>query len=292
MSICVKSPAKLNLFLHITGQREDGYHQLQTLFQFVDYYDELNFTPLDTDGISVSPPIPGLDEQQNLIFRAAHKLQQATGCKKGAHIEVIKRLPMGGGLGGGSSNAATTLVSLNKLWGTNLSNQELRSLGLTLGADVPIFIFGHSALAEGVGELLESVIIPEPWYLIAHPHCHADTRELFQEKQLTRDSKVIKIRDFLRGQGHNDFEPVLRKRFPLIDRCMNLMAAMTPESNPKVTGSGSCLFSQFDSQEAAEICQTKASAKMNDFGIGDSEVDWIIAKGHNRSPLYSGPLAK
>ena len=288
MTLVVQSPAKLNLFLHITGRREDGYHNLQTLFQFIDWHDTLSFDLLQQPDIKVTPPSPGIDPTQNLIYKAAVLLKEHTGCPLGAHIQVAKRLPMGGGLGGGSSNAASTLVALNYLWQTGLSRAQLCQLGLHLGADVPIFVHGHAALAIGVGERFEDVLIPEPWYLIAAPNCHANTAELFQEKQLTRNSKVIRIRDFLDGGGHNDFEPVLRKRFPLIDQCLTLMNS---EGEAKVTGSGACLFIECEDKADAAEKQLRLTSKMSDFGIGNQDVKWSIAKGCNQSPLYFGTLA-
>lgn len=281
------SPAKLNLFLHITGRRPDGYHNLQTLFQFIDFGDELEFTATQDSNIQLEPELPGVPAEQNLIVRAARLLQQHTGTSQGAYIKVDKRLPMGGGLGGGSSNAATTLVALNHLWQTNLSRDELKALGLRLGADVPIFIHGQAALAQGVGEQFENVEIPEPWYLLAIPSCHAPTAELFQEKQLTRNSAIITIRAFLEGAGHNDFEPVLRKRFPLIDRCLQLMETV---SKARVTGSGACLFSAFDTEQQAREAHRQLVAHMPDFSLTDQDVKWQVCKGMNRSPLFSGAL--
>lgn len=288
MTLTVRSPAKLNLFLHITGRRADGYHNLQTLFQFVDLCDTLSFETLSTGECLITPPIPGVPNEANLIHQAARCLQQATGTHQGAHIRVEKQLPMGGGLGGGSSNAASTLVALNHLWNTGLTRQQLQQLGLAIGADVPIFIHGHAALAEGVGERFQDVDIAEPWYLIAAPDCHANTAELFQEKQLTRNSKVIKIRDFLNGGGHNDFEPVLKKRFPLIQRCLALMETA---GKAKVTGSGACLFIQCSDEADARAKQQTLTLGMPEFGITHQEVTWMIAKGCNHSPLFSGPLA-
>ena len=288
MSLVVHSPAKLNLFLHITGRRDDGYHNLQTLFQFVDLCDTLRFDLTDGTEILLTPGIPGIPPEQNLIYKAATLLREHTGCRQGIAIEITKRLPMGGGLGGGSSNAASTLVALNHLWQTGLTRPQLCQLGLHIGADVPIFVHGHAALAIGVGERFENVSIPEPWYLIAAPDCHASTAELFQEKQLTRDSKVIRIRDFLAGGGHNDFEPVLRKRFPLIDQCLTLMNL---EGQAKVTGSGACLFIECKDEADAQHKQRQLHLKMPEFGITNQEVKWHIAKGCNQSPLYSGTLA-
>lgn len=288
MTLTAQSPAKLNLFLHITGRRPDGYHNLQTLFQFIDLCDTLTFEATATTDLSVEPDIPGVPQQDNLIYRAARLLQQHTGTQQGARIHLTKQLPMGGGLGGGSSNAATTLVALNHLWGTRLNRTQLAELGLRLGADIPIFIHGHSALAQGVGEQFEDVTIPEPWYLIAAPNCHANTAELFQEKQLTRDSKLIRIRDFLAGGGHNDFEPVLRKRFPLIDRCI---ALMDTEGQAKVTGSGACLFLSCLDEQDAKRKQQALIHRATEFHLENQDVKWIIAKGCNYSPLYSGALA-
>lgn len=284
----VQSPAKLNLFLHITGRRPDGYHNLQTLFQFIDFCDYLEFDANATGAIQLEPAIPGVPAEQNLIVRAARLLQQHTGSQHGAYIKVDKHLPMGGGLGGGSSNAATTLVALNHLWNTGLSRDELKALGLRLGADVPIFIHGQTALAQGVGEQFENVTVPEPWYLLAVPSCHAPTAELFQEKQLTRNSDLITVRAFLEGAGHNDFEPVLRKRFPLIDRCLQLMDT---ESKARVTGSGACLFSSFESEQQAIAAHQQLVTHMPDFSLTDQDVKWRVTKGMNRSSLFSGVLA-
>jgi len=287
--LTVRSPAKLNLFLHITGRRPDGYHNLQTLFQFVDFCDDMQFEANPADpSIQVEPAIPGVPAQQNLIYRAAALLQQSSGCRQGARIRLTKRLPMGGGLGGGSSNAASTLVALNHLWQTGLNRAQLQALGLKLGADVPIFIHGHAALAQGVGEQFEDTTLPEPWYLIAIPACHASTAELFQEKQLTRNSDLITVRAFLSGAGRNDFEPVLRKRFPLIDQCMTLMDSV---SKARVTGSGSCLFSSFADEQTACAAHQQLVAQMPGSGLTDQDVRWQIARGLNQSPLYSGCLA-
>lgn len=288
MTLTALAPAKLNLFLHITGRRTDGYHNLQTLFQFIDLCDTLTFEVREHPELSVEPNIPGVPQEDNLIYRAALLLQQHARHPQGAHIRLNKQLPMGGGLGGGSSDAATTLVALNHLWRTGLNRRQLAELGLRLGADVPIFIHGQSALAQGVGEQFEDVAIPEPWYLIAAPNCHANTAELFQEKQLTRDSKLIRIRDFLAGGGHNDFEPVLRKRFPLIDRCMTLMDT---EGQAKVTGSGACLFLSCLDEQDAKRKQQALIHRTAEFHLENQDVKWIIAKGCNYSPLYSGALA-
>lgn len=289
MTLLVQSPAKLNLFLHITGRRADGYHTLQTLFQFVELHDSLEFSVTDDGKILLDSPIKGLAPGDNLIEKAAALLQRHSRCTQGAHIKLTKRLPMGGGMGGGSSNAASTLVALNQLWQTGLNKQQLSDLGLQLGADVPIFIHGHCALATGVGEAFENVEIEQPWYLIAMPNCHADTRELFQQKQLTRDSKEIRIRDFLEGGGRNDFEPVLRKRFPIIDRTLQLMSTI---GQAKVTGSGACLFMSFPNQQQALNAEQQLTQNLARFDLTNQDVSWKVAKGNNHSLLYSGDLAK
>lgn len=291
MKLSIRSPAKLNLFLHITGRRPDGYHNLQTLFQFIDFYDRMEFEPSDSSNLHLTPALDGVPNDSNLIVRAARLLQDHTGCQQGARIHLDKQLPMGGGLGGGSSNAASTLVALNHLWQLGLDKTALAGLGLRLGADVPVFVHGHSALAEGVGEQLKSVDIPEPWYILAIPDCHASTAELFQEKQLTRNSKLIKIRDFLTGGGHNDFEPVLRKRFPIIDRCMQLMDS-TAQARARVTGSGACLFTRCETESEAKRILQQNLLNMAQFQLANQDVSWKIAKGCNRSPLYSGVLAE
>lgn len=283
-SITVHSPAKINLFLHITGRRADGYHNLQTLFQFLDWHDDITITINTTGKLTLETAQDNLSNDQNLIIRAAQLLQSTSGSALGAHFTLLKRLPMGGGLGGGSSNAASTLVALNQLWNTGLSTQQLQELGLSLGADVPIFIHGHAALAQGVGEQFESVHIPQPFYLMAIPDCHASTADLFQEKQLTRDSKIITIRDFLQGQGHNDFEPVLRKRFSLIDRCLQLMNS---EGKASVTGSGACLFMPCDDLDQTLELKRKLKLKMGEFDLTEQDVHWHTCKGRNQSPLYS-----
>ena len=285
----VKSPAKLNLFLHITGRREDGYHNLQTLFQFVDFYDDLEFEALPTPHIELKADIPGIAPGENLIEKAAKRLQAHKNIEQGARITLTKRLPMGGGMGGGSSNAASTLVALNSLWQTGCTQKELADIGLALGADVPIFIHGHAAMAKGVGEQFEDVEIPTPWYLIAMPNCHANTAQLFQEKQLTRDTKEIRIRDFLEGGGRNDFEPVLRKRFPIIDRTLQLMSTI---GQAKVTGSGACLFMSFPNQQQALNAEQQLTQNLARFDLTNQDVSWKVAKGNNHSLLYSGDLAK
>src|SRR5690606_15613335 len=206
------SPAKLNLFLHITGRRADGYHTLQTLFQLLDYGDALTFAASET--LSLQPGLPGVASEDNLVLRAARLLQRQTGCDKGAKITLDKRLPLGGGIGGGSSNAATALLALNQLWNLRLTLAQLAALGLQLSADVPVFVRGRSAWAEGVGETLRPVALPERNYLILVPPCQVSTALIFSQQALTRNSSAITMAAFLREGGRNDCETVVRLLYP------------------------------------------------------------------------------
>lgn len=267
------APAKLNLMLRITGRRADGYHLLQTVFQMLDLCDWLTFHPRADGLVSLLSPIPGVLEQDDLTVRAANLLKSHTGCGAGVCIETEKNLPMGGGLGGGSSDAATTLVVLNYLWGLNLSKQELMVLGLRLGADVPVFVFGHSAWGEGVGEKLQSIMPPEQWVVIIKPDCHVNTKEIFCSEGLTRDSKSIKMSDFLAGEDRNDCtQEVCRNYQPVKDA----ISALSVYASARLTGTGACVFAQFSSKESAEA----AFQSLKD--------DWLVflAKGLNKSPLY------
>ena len=234
------APAKLNLFLHVTGRRSDGYHTLQTVFQFLDYGDELSFVVTDDGRITRAVPVAGVTEESDLTLRAAHLLKESRGVMKGARIHLTKRLPIGGGLGGGSSDAATTLLALNDLWGTRLPVPELAALGLKLGADVPVFIHGHAAWAEGIGEVLTPIEPEEAWYLVVVPPVHVSTAQVFADPELTRYSPPLTIRDFREGRGlRNDLEPVVRSRYPEVDRAMRLLAEF---GAPRMSGSGGCVF--------------------------------------------------
>ncbi|MCG8672908.1 MAG: 4-(cytidine 5'-diphospho)-2-C-methyl-D-erythritol kinase [Pseudomonadales bacterium] len=283
-TLALPSPAKLNLFLHITGRRADGYHNLQTLFQFIDFCDTLHFNNTDSPGeIKLTPDIDGVPKEQNLIYRAAKLLRKATDCELGASIHLEKQLPMGGGLGGGSSNAATTIVALNHLWRTGLNQDQLADLGNQLGADVPVFVRGKAAVAEGTGEILTPVDIQEPWYLILVPDCHVETAALFADKHLTRNSNPITLRAVLNtplGElGHNDFEPVARSKFSAIEEGLTLLSGY---GSAKLTGTGACLFCDFHSQEEAEKAQRDLSNKRTEHRFRSH-----IAAGHNQSPLHS-----
>lgn len=281
------SPAKLNLFLHITGRRPDGYHNLQTLFQFIDLCDLLTFTLRNDGELQLDFPDTSLNSADNLIMRAAQALKRETGCTQGADIVVKKQIPMGGGLGGGSSNAATALVALNHLWQTNLSTQRLADIGVTLGADVPIFIHGHAAIAEGVGEIFQDVTIEEPWYVLMIPPCHVPTARLFQEKQLTRDSPIITLCAFLNGDGHNDFEPVTRSLFPDIEAAMQ---ALNHVGKAHMTGTGACIFAPYATRQLAEDAAGKLSDIVKSRNM--QRFAWKVVRGANKSPLYTGKLVR
>ena len=269
------APAKLNLMLRIVGQRADGYHLLQTVFQFIDVYDWIVFHPVDDGRVSLANTIPGVPELDDLTVRAANLLKIEAGCRSGVRIEVEKNLPMGGGLGGGSSDAATTLVVLNKLWGLQLSFEKLMTLGLSLGADVPVFISGYAAWAEGVGEKLEKISPDEQWVVVIKPECHVNTKEIFSAKNLTRNSKSIKIADFIAGQHQNDCVEVVCQRYPSV---RDALVALSEYSEARLTGTGACVFAQFDSkQEAINAYQSLEKSGWRVY----------LAKGLNESPLFS-----
>lgn len=263
------APAKLNLFLHVTGRRADGYHDLQTLFQLLAWGDELRFELNEGTAIErVSGPAT-LAPDEDLCVRAARLLQRVTNVAQGARIQLRKRIPLGGGLGGGSSDAATTLAVLNCLWGTGLATPDLCRLGLELGSDVPVFIHGSSAWAEGRGEVLTPVELPERWYLIVHPGVAVGTGEIFQAPELTRNSPVITIRA---ASSRNDCEPVVCSRFPAVAAALEWLAARAPAH---LSGTGSCIFAAFARAADAE----RVAAQVPD--------EWrsFVARGVNRSPL-------
>jgi len=266
------APAKINLFLHITGQRDDSYHLLQTAFQFLDYGDVLQFGVHDNPSISLSTAIDGVDDEDNLIIRAARALQASANIQQGVNITIEKRLPIGGGLGGGSSNAATTLLALNQLWQCHLSKTELAQLGLTLGADVPIFLHGEAAWAEGVGEQLSPISPPEPWYAVIAPDCHVSTAEVFSSQELTRDCEPITISRFLSGEGRNICEDVVTKLYPQVSEALSWLGQY---GKARMTGTGACIFASFDSRAQAQQVITAIPAHWQGF----------VAKGCNCSPL-------
>jgi 4-diphosphocytidyl-2-C-methyl-D-erythritol kinase len=272
-TLSLPAPAKLNLMLHITGRREDGYHNLQTLFQFLDYGDQLHFEQLPTNKIELIGEITGVDCEQNLIYRAAKLLQQDSHCSKGARIRLDKTLPMGAGLGGGSSDAATTLIGLNLLWELGYELPQLAELGLQLGADVPVFVQGHAAWAEGVGEQLTAVSLSEPWYLVLTPACHVATAEIFSHKELTRNTSAITIATALEGGGRNDCEAVVSTLYPPVKQALlwlNQFAAA------RMTGTGSSVFADFETSAQAEEVLAQLPDSLKGF----------IARGQNVSPLH------
>lgn len=269
------APAKLNLLLRIVGRRDDGYHLLQTVFQFVDLCDQLSFD-LRTDGvIKRITHLEGVAEDQDLVIRAARLLQQETGAIFGAEIKLDKQLPMGGGLGGGSSDAATTLVALNSLWNTGLSEDQLAELGLRLGADVPVFIRGYAAWAEGVGEALSPIDLPEPWYLILVPPCHVSTAEIFSDPTLERNAPPITVDDFLLGCVDNSCLPVVSRRYPEVAHALEWL---NQHAEAKLTGTGGCVFAAFNDEASARQVLQQIPKQYRG----------LVGRGVNCSPLSKG----
>lgn len=267
------APAKINRFLHITGRRDDGYHLLQTVFQFIDYCDELSFDIRHDTQIRRVTDLAGVTSSADLTVKAAALLQQAAGVRQGVDIHLVKKLPMGGGLGGGSSDAATTLVALNQLWGVNYSVGRLVSLGLQLGADVPVFIRGQAAWAEGVGEHLTPLTLDEPWYLIVVPDVQIATKDIFAVPELTRNSNPITIRDFLTGRAvGNVCESVVCSRYPSVAQALEWLDQFAPA---RMSGTGSCIFAAFLEQAQAHSILRRLPEHWQGF----------VAQGKNRSPL-------
>jgi 4-diphosphocytidyl-2-C-methyl-D-erythritol kinase len=273
------APAKLNLMLNITAQREDGYHELQTLFQFLDYGDLLEFSLRDDGKIHRLSGNEAIKADEDIVILAARALQQECSVSSGADISVQKKLPVGAGLGGGSSDAATTLHALNQLWGLGLETPQLAELGLTLGADVPVFVHGFSAFAEGVGEHLQKVELEQPWYLVITPHVHVSTAEIFAISELTRDCPAIKIADLLGGSWQNVCTPVVVKRYPEVAEALK---ALGEYSESRMSGTGSSVFTQFEQYADAEDVLNKLTAAQlkNNWSM-------FIAKGLNESPLVT-----
>ena len=271
--LTLPAPAKLNLMLHITGRRADGYHELQTLFQFLDYGDELSFALRDDGEVRLQTEIADVPHDSNLIVRAARALKEASGSPLGVDIWLKKILPMGGGIGGGSSDAATTLLGLNHLWQLGWDEDRLAGLGLKLGADVPVFVRGHAAFAEGIGEILTPVTPEEPWYLVLVPQVSVSTAEIFSDPLLTRDTPPIKVRPVPKGNSRNDCLPVVTRRYPEVGNALNLLGKFT---EAKLTGTGSCVFGAFPSKAEAD----KVSALLTETLTG------FVAKGANISMLH------
>jgi len=267
------APAKLNLFLHVIGRRADGYHELQTLFQLIDLCDTVAISVREDGQIERPVGPPGVPGETDLTVRAARALQSATGTRLGANLEVHKRIPLGGGLGGGSSDAATTLLGLNELWSCGLSVSELAALARPLGADVPVFVQGSSAWAEGVGERLTPVTLPARWYVIIHPGVAVSTQEVFQSPELTRNSPLITLHAFFESGGRNDCEPVVRSGSPQVAEALEWLARFAPAH---LTGTGSCVFSACRSASEAERLAARVPDRWRSF----------VARGLNSSPVH------
>ena len=268
------APAKLNLFLHIIGQREDGYHHLQTVFQFLDYCDEIELNQRDDGKIKRLSGLKSIKAEDDLVVQAANLLKAHTKSSQGVEISVNKKLPVGGGLGGGSSDAATTLVGLNTLWNCGLTNDQLAELGLQLGADIPVFVHGYAAWAEGIGEVLEPITLDEDWFVVVHPNVFVSTVELFSDQALTRDCEPCKIARFLEGQVSNVFEPVVRNKHPEVAQALDWLSSY---SAARLTGSGSCIFAKFSDKTVAKKVLNELPSRW--FGF--------VAKGLNKSPFYT-----
>jgi 4-diphosphocytidyl-2-C-methyl-D-erythritol kinase len=276
------APAKLNLFLHVVGRRADGYHLLQTLFRFVDHGDELHFAPRTDGEIVLATPLPGVAPASDLTVRAARLLQAEdearNGRRQGVTITLDKRLPMGGGLGGGSSDAATVLVALNHLWQVGLSRKRLQAIGLALGADVPVFVYGRNAFAEGVGETFTPVELPPASYLVLEPPVAVPTADIFRSPQLRRDTLAIAARDWRPGFGGNDLEPVAAALYPAVAEHLDWLSVYAPA---RMSGSGACVFAEFERREDAEAVLAQLPAGMR---------GWVAAglSAHPLSGLLSG----
>ncbi|MGD9842533.1 MAG: 4-(cytidine 5'-diphospho)-2-C-methyl-D-erythritol kinase [Steroidobacteraceae bacterium] len=273
------APAKLNLCLHIVGQRADGYHLLQTAFQFIDLCDELRFFQRPEGVIERVAGPSDVPAEKDLVIRAARLLQVATGSAQGVAIELVKQIPMQAGLGGGSSDAATTLVALNHLWGTGLPVAELARLGLQLGADVPVFVHGRAAWAEGVGEILTPVAFPQPSYLVLDPGVSVSTAEIFQASELTRDTPLTTIRAFLAEGGHNDCSPTVRARYPAIAQAIDWLANY---GEARLTGTGACVFAAWPERATATRVAAQLSAQSS---VNGSNWRGFVVQGYNESPL-------
>lgn len=269
------APGKLNLFLHVIGRRPDGYHLLQTAFQFIDLCDEICFQVRPPGIVERLDGVPGVPLDADLTLRAARRLMaEATGPRPGVAIELRKRLPIQAGLGGGSSDAATVLVALNELWGLGLAVEHLASLGLELGADVPVFVRGSAAWAEGVGERLTPLDLPEPVYLLVQPDATVSTAEVFKAPELTRDSPAIKIADFLMAGGRNDCEPVVRRRFPAVAEAFDWLGRHAPV---RLTGTGACVFAAMPDEASARALLAEVPRRWRGY----------VVRGLNRSPLVA-----
>ena len=267
------APAKLNLFLHVVGRRADGYHLLQTLFRLIDHGDHLRFSPRQDGQLRLLNPLPGVPPESDLTLRAARLLQAETGCRQGADIHLEKCLPMGGGVGGGSSDAATVLLALNHLWQLGLPRQRLQEIGLRLGADVPVFLFGRNAFAEGVGEDLQALDLPPAWYVVLEPPVQVPTALIFSAPELKRDTPSIRAADWHPGFGGNDLQAVAVARFPVIDDYRHWLGQY---AEARMSGSGACVFAEFSDEASARQVLDRLPAGMR---------GWLAA-GLAEHPLY------
>ena len=272
-SLTLPAPAKLNLMLHITGRRDDGYHNLQTIFQLLDFGDEITLVPLSNHAVQLDDTSMDIPLEDNLIYRAAMLLKASTGYSGGARIAITKHLPMGAGLGGGSSNAASTLVGLNELWQTRLSLAELANLGQSLGADVPVFVQGCSAWAEGIGEALTKVELPDRYYCVITPNCHVSTKEIFCHEELTRNTSPITIAAALGYGGKNDCEELVKRLYPEVKHVLEWLSQF---ANARLTGTGSSVFAGFHTRQEAQTALEQLPQQWRGF----------VARGVNVSPLH------
>lgn len=270
------APAKINLFLHVTGRRSDGYHTLQTVYQFIDLCDVLQFAVREDNDVQLKTDFDEVPVEENLVVKAARALQAQTGTRSGADITLTKSIPTGGGLGGGSSDAATTLVALNEFWRLGLSIKELAEIGVTVSADVPVFVYGQASWAEGIGEKLTPVAPTEPWYLVVCPNVQISTAALFNMPELTRNMSPITIRDFMDGRATNVFEPLVMARYPQVRAALEWLSLNNRGVRAKMSGTGSCVFSP---------CETEEQARTLNEQLPDSMTGYVV-KGHNASPLY------
>ncbi|MEX1034157.1 MAG: 4-(cytidine 5'-diphospho)-2-C-methyl-D-erythritol kinase [Cellvibrionaceae bacterium] len=282
--LTLPAPPKLNLFLHVLGRRTDGYHDLQTVFQLLDYGDRLTFQPRNDSQLTLDHSLPGVKVEDNLVIRAAHALQNSSGTRQGADIGLEKRLPIGGGIGGGSSDAATTLLALNALWDTRLSLDELATIGRALGADVPVFVRGKTAWAEGVGDELQAIEIPEKWYLVLTPECGVSTARVFSHPELTRDSAPITVAAFFEQGTRNDCQPLVEKLFPPVAEVITWLdrhrlnrpdSSRQGQGKARMTGTGASVFASFDSESTARSI------------LAASPWRGFVARGVNQSPVHA-----
>ena len=276
------APAKLNLFLHVVGRRPDGYHLLQSVFRFLDYGDSLDIQVRQDGEIRLLSPLPGIAPEQDLCWRAARLLQAHCGCHRscllGADIRLIKRLPLGGGLGGGSSDAATVLLALNRLWRLDLPRSTLRELALRLGADVPVFVFGHSAFAEGIGEILTPWTPAPASYLVLIPPVQVSTPCIFADPGLTRNTPSVRIAGLLNGYGHNDLEPIACAQHPVV---ADYLVWLKAYGDARMTGSGACVFVAFSERALAVAALARIRGEHGD------QVEGFVADGLDQHPLHA-----